>query len=101
MMACCINSAGREGMPMNSKLSLAQSEFSKGRLATEPSDEPPLHPTELNLVMRVRVWLDKLAPLAFARFLITFFIGVAATLAWQSYRNATREEMIAPASTSL
>src|SRR5258706_3701289 len=79
-------------MPMNSKLSLALSEFSKGRWATEPSDEPPLHPNELNLVMRLRVWLDKLAPLAFARDLITFFVGVAATLAWQSYPDAPREQ---------
>ncbi len=86
---------------MNSKLSLALSEFSKGRWATEPSDEPPLHPNELNLVMRLRVWLDKLAPLAFARYLITFFVGVAATLAWQSYRDATREQTIAAAPASL
>src|SRR5258708_33352597 len=88
-------------MPMNSKLSLELSEFSKGRWATEPSNEPPLHPTELSLVRRARLWLDKLVLFAFARYLIVFFIGVAATLAWQSYRNATREEMIAPASTSL
>jgi|SRR5713101_6023552 len=67
-------------MPMNSKLSLALSE---------------------SLVTRARSWLDKLAPLAFARYLITFFIGVAATLAWQSYRDATREEMIAAAPASL
>ncbi len=45
---------------MNSKLSLALSE---------------------SLVTRVRSWLDKLAPLAFARYLITFFMGVAAILA--------------------
>jgi hypothetical protein len=88
-------------MPMNSKLSLALSEFSKGRWATEPSNEPPLHPTERTLVTRVRSWLGKLAPLVFARYLITFFIGVAATLAWQSYRYATREEKIAAAPASL
>src|SRR5712672_1455101 len=88
-------------MPMNSKLSLALSEFSKGRWATEPSDEPPLHPNELNLVMRLRVWLDKLSPLAFARYLITFFIGVAATLAWQSHREPPKEEMVAAAPASL
>src|SRR5258708_6780546 len=77
---CCISSAGRgRGMPMNSKLGLALSEFSKGRSATEPSNEPPLHPSELTLVTRVRSWLGKLAPLVFARYLITFFIGVAAT----------------------
>jgi len=88
-------------MPMNSKLSLALSEFSKGRWATEPSSEPPLHPTELSLVTRARLWLDKLEPLVFARYLIAFFIGVAATLAWQSYRNATREEMTAAAPAGL
>ncbi len=86
---------------MNSKLSLALSEFSKGRWAAEPSDEPPLHPTELNLVTRLRWWLGKLSPLAFARYLITFFIGVAATLGWQSHREAPKEEMIAAAPASL
>ena len=33
--------------------------------------------------------------------MITFFIGVAATLAWQSYRDATREQTIAAAPASL
>jgi hypothetical protein len=88
-------------MPMNSELSLALSEFSKGRWAAVPSGEPPLHPSELNLVTKALSWLGKLAPLVFARYLITFFIGVAATLAWQSYRDATREEMIAAAPTNL
>jgi hypothetical protein len=82
---------------MNSRLRLAISEFSKGRWAAEPSDEPPLHPTELNLATKVLSWLGKLAPLAFARYLITFFIGVVAALAWQSHRDATREEMTATA----
>jgi len=86
---------------MNSRLRLALSEFSKGRWAAEPSDEPPLHPTELNLATKALSWLGKLAPLAFARYLITFFIGVIATLAWQSYRDATREEMIAVAPAGL
>ena len=86
---------------MNSKLSLALSEFSKGRWAAVPSGEPPLHPSELNLVTKVLSWLGKLAPLVFARYLITFFIGVAATLAWQSYRDATRAEIIAAAPASL
>jgi len=88
-------------MPMNSKLSLTLSEFCKGRWAAVPSDEPPLHPSELNLVTKVLSWLGKLAPLVFARYLITFFIGVAATLAWQSYRDATREETIAATPASL
>jgi len=53
--------------------------------------------------MRARSWLGKLAPLAFARYLIAFFIGVIATLAWQSYRDGMRGETIpvAPASLDL
>ena len=86
---------------MNSKLSLVLSEFSKGRWAAVPSGEPPLHPSELNLVTKALSWLSKLAPLVFARYLITFFVGVAATLAWQSYRDATREQAIAAAPASL
>src|SRR5712675_2188966 len=35
--------------------------------------------------------LGRLEPLAFARYLITFSIGVAVALAWQSYGNGTRE----------
>src|SRR5258708_3333507 len=86
-----IGSAGRGGMPMNSALSLALSEFSKGGWAIEPSNDPPLHPTERNLIMRARLWLGKVVPLAFARFLMFFFIGVVATLAWQFYGGAARE----------
>jgi hypothetical protein len=88
-------------MPMKPNLIVALSEFSKGRWAAEPSDEPPLHPTELNLVTRVWSRLGKLGPLAFARYLIAFFIGVAATLALQSYRDGTREEKIVAAPAGL
>ncbi len=35
--------------------------------------------------------LGRLEPLAFARYLITFSIGIAVALVWQSYGNATRE----------
>ena len=86
---------------MKPNLTVALSEFSKGRWAAEPSDEPPLHPTELNLVMRLRWWLGKLSPLAFARYLITFFIGAVVTLAWQSHREAPKEEVIAAPAASL
>ncbi len=68
-----------------------RSEFSKSPLAVEPPNEPPLHPTELNLISRARLWLGNVIPFAFARFLMIFFIGVAATLAWQSYGGAARE----------
>ena len=68
-----------------------RSEFSKSGLAAELADEPPLHPSELNLIRRVRLWLGKLVPFAFVRFLMIFFVGVTATLAWQSYGGATRQ----------
>ena len=77
---------------MSSRLSHALSEFSKGRWVTEPSDDPPLHPTELALVPSMRSSPRKRA-LALARFLITFCIGVAATLAWQSYGDAARSRI--------
>src|SRR6266436_4848449 len=100
MMPSCISSDGTGGMPMNPNLTSAlseftkQSEFSKSGLAAELSSEPPLHPSELSLVRRTRLRLGKLIPFAFIRFLMIFFIGVAATLAWQSY-GATAREVIA------
>ena len=44
--------------------------------------EPPLHPSELNRTTRVR---------SFVRFMMFFFIGVTATVAWQSYGGPARE----------
>jgi hypothetical protein len=84
-------------MPMNPSLTSALSEFtkrseySKSGLAAELSDEPPLHPSELGWIMRTQLWLGRLVPFAFVRFLTIFFIGVSATLAWQSYGGPTRE----------
>jgi hypothetical protein len=46
--------------------------------------DPPAEP-----VTRAQSWLDKLVP--FARFLMIFFMGVTATLAWQSHGRAARE----------
>jgi hypothetical protein len=70
-----------------------KSEFSKGGLAAELASEPPLHPSELSLIKRARLRLGKVIPFAFVRFLVIFFIGVAATLAWQFYGATTREVM--------
>src|SRR5712671_5690223 len=84
-------------MPMSPNLTSAlseftkKSEFSKSGLAAELSTEPPLHPSELSLITRARLRLGKLVPFAFVRFLMIFFVGVAATLAWQSYGGAARE----------
>jgi hypothetical protein len=83
-------------MPMSPNLTSAlseftkKSEFSKSDLAAELSSEPPLHPSELSLIRRTRLRLGKLVPFAFVRFLMIFFIGVAATLAWQSYGGAAK-----------
>ncbi len=44
--------------------------------------EPPLHPSELTRTKRTR---------SFVRFMMYFFIGVATTLAWQSYGGPARE----------
>ena len=47
----------------------------------------PLRPVDLD----ARPSLGKRASRTLARFLITFCIGVAATLAWQSYGDAARQ----------
>src|SRR5215813_4398606 len=86
-------------MPMSSLTSALsefskRSEFSKSHFAAEPSNEPPLHTNERKLITRARWSLGKLRkaiPFAFARYLIAIFIGVAGTLAWQSYGGAARE----------
>lgn len=67
-----------------------RSDFSKSPLATEPPNEPPLHPSELSLIARARLRLGKVIPFGFVRFLAIFFIGVVATLAWQSHGDAAR-----------
>jgi hypothetical protein len=88
---------------MSAMPSPAQSEFSEGSLPVKPSVEAPaIRPADLNSDRspKRRRSLGMRAPLAFARFLITFGVGVAATLAWQSYGDAARE-MIANSSPEL
>jgi hypothetical protein len=76
-----------------------QAEFSEDRWPAEPSG-----PVDLDLnpgrFSRKRPSLGKRASRAFARLLITFSIGVGATLAWQSYGDAARQ-MIANSSPRL
>jgi hypothetical protein len=52
--------------------------------------EPPLHPSELDRFEREPSSVSRWVPVAFVRFMIFFFVGVAMTLAWQSYGNAAR-----------
>jgi hypothetical protein len=111
---------------MNSRHTVSLSELSEPHWADEPL-EPPAHPTEVNLAARVRSWLSELAlltrvwwsrlgdlvpltrvwswlseltPLTFAPYLVVFFIGVVATIAWQSY-SGTKEETVAPTPAAL
>jgi hypothetical protein len=93
---------------MSSRLSRALNEFAEGGSpggdrdpremephfdphGTDPrSMEPPLHPSELGRFESRRWWGAQWIPVAFARFLIFFFVGVGTTLAWQSYGNTGR-----------
>ncbi len=87
---------------MNTMPSHTQSEFFAASLLVKPSVEAPaVRPADLknDQFPNRWSWLGKLDPLAFTRYLIAFFIGVTATLAWQSYGDAARE-MIAPAASS-
>jgi hypothetical protein len=79
---------------MSAMPSPTQSEFSEGSLPVKPSVEAPvIRPADLknDRSPKRRQSLAARVPLAIARFLITFGVGVAATLAWQSYGDAARE----------
>jgi len=84
-------------------MSSTRSEFSAGRRPTKPSVAPTLQPADFKddwFPSERRRSLANRASRALARFLITLCIGVAGTLAWQSYGDAARE-MIASASPQL
>ena len=82
---------------MNTMLRSTQSEFVTDSLLVNPSVEAaaarpadrPADPKNDQLSNQ-RPSARKRAPLAFARHLITFFIGVAAAVAWQTYGDAAR-----------
>src|SRR5260370_35891193 len=57
----------------------------------DPLHEPPARDPPAKPVTRVQSGLHRLVPFGFVRFLMIFFIGVVATLAWQSYGRAARE----------
>src|ERR1700732_3937545 len=85
---------------MSSTLSPTQSEFSAELSAPKRSADATVRPANQDQVPSKRPSLGRRASRDLARFLITFCIGVAATLAWQSYGDAARE-MIANSSPQL
>lgn len=83
---------------MNALPNPEQAQFSKGSLPVKSLVErltfDPADPEAINDGFRGgRPSLRNRVPLALARFLITFCIGVAATVAWQSYGDAARERI--------
>ena len=82
---------------MSAMPSSAQSGFYAGLLPVEPSEEPPpVRPTVLenDRPPNAQPSLRKRVSRALSRFLITFCLGGAATLAWQSYGDAAREMIV-------
>jgi hypothetical protein len=66
----------------------AGSDFSAGLRVTEPSLDATLRPADLPTDRRS---LGRRASRGVARFLVTAYIGVAATLAWQSYGGMAKQ----------
>jgi hypothetical protein len=89
-------------MPMNSKLSHSRSDASTSLWGTEPlmDETSRWADSKDDNLPSIRPSRRKRASRALARFLFTFCIGVAATLAWQSYGDTARE-MIANSSPQL
>jgi hypothetical protein len=78
---------------MSAMPSPTQSEFSPDSLPKPSVAVPIVRPADLinDRSPSSRPWLGKRTALALTRFLITFCIGAAATVAWQSYGDAARE----------
>jgi hypothetical protein len=67
------------------------SEFSRSRPATESPNKPRFRTAVRNVITRARLGLGKLVSFVFARVLLTFFVGFAAGIAWQSYGGEARK----------
>ena len=74
----------------------ARSDFSAGPRVTESSLDPTLRPADVSNAPSLtdRPSLGRRTSRSLARFLVATCVGVAATLAWQSY-GGTAEQMIA------
>jgi hypothetical protein len=68
---------------MNPNPASSISESAKGRAAR--SNKPSLRALAQNLIVRARLWLDKLLSFPYARVVMIFVIGFVAGVVWQSY----------------
>jgi hypothetical protein len=68
---------------MNPNPTSSASESSKGR--TGRSNKPSLRALAQNLIVRARLWLDKLLSFPYARVVMIFVVGFAAGVVCQSY----------------
>jgi hypothetical protein len=86
---------------MSAMSSHTQPEFSAASLRVKPSVEGADGPAKVtnDQLPTSRPSRSKRASLTFAYYLIVFSVGIAATLAWQSYGDAARQ-LIAPAAST-
>jgi len=73
---------------MNPNPASSISDSAKSRAAR--SNKPPLRALVQNLIVKVRLWLDKLLSFPYARVVMIFVVGFAAGVVWQSYGSAVR-----------
>jgi hypothetical protein len=67
-----------------------RSEFAKNPLSAEATDESAGPADRVGLMARMRGWRDSILSAVAIRTVLAFAVGIAATLAWQSYSNAAR-----------
>jgi hypothetical protein len=68
---------------MNPNPASSISESAKGRAPR--SNKLSLRALVQNLIVRARLWLDKLLPFPYARVVMIFVVGFAAGVVWHSY----------------
>jgi len=73
---------------MNPNPGSSISESAKGR--TAQTKKSSLRTLAQNLIVRARLWLDKLLSFPYARVAMIFVVGFAAGAVWQSYGSAAR-----------
>ena len=86
---CAAARKRQRSAPMNSTFSQTQSEFATHLEAAGPATNAAIRQSSLDAIIK-RPSLATRASRGLARFLVVFCIGVATTLAWQSYGDTAR-----------